>query len=67
MSPQARIGFHAASMEGQETGLGNTLVGAYLNKIGLPYAAVIYITKASPDSMTWLSVADAEKSGIEVE
>jgi hypothetical protein len=49
MSPQARIGFHAASMEGQETGLGNTLVGAYLNKIGLPYAAVIYITKASPE------------------
>ncbi|HEX3496944.1 MAG TPA: hypothetical protein VHT02_07200 [Methylocella sp.] len=68
MIPEARIGFHAAyNTEGQETGVGNALVGAYLNKIGLPYAAVIYITKASPDSMTWLSVADAEKRGIEVE
>jgi hypothetical protein len=68
MSREARIGFHAAyNTGGQETGVGNALVGAYLNKIGLPYAAVIYITKASPDSMTWLSVADAEKSGIEVE
>src|SRR5260370_3436968 len=68
MSPEARIGFHAAyNMEGQETGVGNALIGAYLNKIGLPYTAVMYITKASPDSMTWLSVADAEKSGIEVE
>jgi hypothetical protein len=68
MSPEARIGFHAAyNLEGQETGVGNALIGAYLNKIGLPYAAVIYITKASPDSMTWLSVADAEKRGIDVE
>jgi len=68
MSPEARIGFHAAyNMEGQETGVGNALIGAYLNKIGLPYTAVTYITKASPDSMTWLSAADAEKSGIEVE
>ncbi len=68
MSPEARIGFHAAyNREGQETGVGNALVGAYLNKIGLPYAAVIYITKAPPDSMTWLSVADAAKRAIEVE
>jgi hypothetical protein len=68
MSPEARIGFHAAydSETGQETGIGNALVGAYLNKIGLPYSAVIYITQASPNSMTWLSIADAEKRGIEV-
>jgi hypothetical protein len=68
MSPDARIGFHAAyNMKGQETGVGNALIGAYLNKIGLPYSAVTYNTKASPDSMTWLSVADAKKTGIEVE
>jgi hypothetical protein len=68
MGAEARIGFHAAyNTEGRETGVGNALIGAYLNKIGLPYNAVIYITKASPDSMTWLSVADAEKRGIEVE
>jgi hypothetical protein len=69
MSPQARVGFHAAysSETGQETGVGNALVGAYLNKIGLPYSAVIYITQAAPNSMTWLSIADAEKQGIGVE
>ena len=69
MSPQARVGFHAAysSETGQETGVGNGLVGAYLDKIGLPYSAVIYITQAAPNSMTWLSIADAEKQGIDVE
>jgi hypothetical protein len=69
MSPQARVGFHAAysSETGQETGVGNALVGAYLDKIGLPYSAVIYITQAAPNSMTWLSIADSEKQGIGVE
>jgi hypothetical protein len=69
MSAEARIGFHAAysSETGQETGVGNALVGAYLNKIGLPYSAVIYITQAAPNSMTWLSIADADKQGIDVE
>jgi hypothetical protein len=65
---RSRIGFHAAysSKTGQETGVGNALVGAYLNKIGLPYSAVIYISQAAPNSMTWLSIADAEKQGIDV-
>ena len=69
MSAEARVGFHAAysSETGQETGVGNALIGAYLNKIGLPYSAVIYITQAAPNSMTWLSIADAEKQGIDVE
>jgi hypothetical protein len=68
MSAESRIGFHAAyTRDGQETGVGNAIIGAYLNKIGLPYSAVIYITKAAPDSMTWLSVAEAEKLGIDVE
>jgi hypothetical protein len=69
MSAEARVGFHAAysSETGQETGVGNALVGAYLNRIGLPYSAVIYITQAAPNSMTWLSIADAEKQGIDVE
>jgi hypothetical protein len=69
MSPDARVCFHAAynSETGQETGVGNALVGAYLNKIGLPYSAVIYITQAAPNSMTWLSITDAGKRGIDVE
>jgi psiF repeat len=69
MGAEARVGFHAAysSETGQETGVGNALVGAYLSRIGLPYSAVIYITQAAPNSMTWLSIVDAEKQGIDVE
>jgi SPOR domain len=68
MGPASKIGFHSAynGDTGQVTGPGNALVGAYLNKIGLPYSAVVYITSASLESMTWLSKADAEKLGIEV-
>jgi hypothetical protein len=68
MAPNARIGFHAAYdlTSGQETGMGNALVGAYLTRIGLPYSAVIYITQAPPNSMTWLSLPDAKRRGIEV-
>src|SRR5258708_7937574 len=40
MRPAARIGVHGAyNMDSQMTGVGNALIGAYLNKIGLPYAA----------------------------
>jgi hypothetical protein len=68
MGTTARIGFHAAynGETRQVTGPGNALVGAYLNMIGLPSAAVIYITAASPDSIAWLSKSDAEKIGIDV-
>jgi hypothetical protein len=68
MAASGQIGFHAAydSRSGQETGVGNAIVGAYLTKIGLPYEAVIYITQAAPQNMTWLSVSEAIKRGIEV-
>jgi hypothetical protein len=64
----AQIGFHAASdpSTGQESGMGNALVGAYLTRIGLPVSAVLYITQASPDSMTWLSLSAAKSKGIDV-
>lgn len=70
MGTNARIGFHAAYTDDaggpNETSVGNALVGAYLTRIGLPYSAVVYITKASPTSMTWLTLSDAESRGIEV-
>ena len=68
MSPTAQIGFHAAYNEnsGQEGGMANALVGAFLAKMGLPYEAVIYATVAAPDSMKWLTVADAKRLGIDV-
>lgn len=70
MGKEARVGFHAVYIDnnGQkiETSVGNALVGAYANRIGLPDRAVIYITRAAPEEMTWLNLADAEKQGIDV-
>ena len=64
------IGFHAAYSirdgEATETGAGNALLGAYLNRIGLPDRAVIYITQAAPNEITWLSLSDAKLVGIDV-
>ncbi|WP_370157751.1 hypothetical protein [Bradyrhizobium yuanmingense] len=67
MSPEARIGFHAAyDGNGNETGIGNAILGAYVNKLGLSYSAVIYITQASPTSMTWLTAEEAKKNEIDL-
>jgi hypothetical protein len=64
----AQIGFHAAydPTTARETGVGTALVGAYLTRIGLPYEAVIYITRAGPTEMTWLNVSEAAQRGIRV-
>jgi hypothetical protein len=64
----AKIGFHAPydPTSGKETSVGNAVIGAYLTKIGLPYEAVIYITQAVPNDMTWLNMSDAAQRGIRV-
>jgi hypothetical protein len=66
----AKIGFHAAfvvrSGQASETGVGNALLGSYLGQLGLPEAAIVYITKAAPNSMTWLDVKEANQRGIHV-
>ncbi len=71
MGKTARIGFHAASVDKdgvrEQTSIGNALIGAYLNRIGLSDNAIVYITQPSPDEIRWLTKADAEKIGIEVE
>jgi hypothetical protein len=71
LDPTSQIGFHAAyTMAGglvAETGAGNAVLGAYLNELGLSESAVLYITRAAPQSMQWLSIADAARYGIEVE
>jgi hypothetical protein len=66
MFVDGKIGFHAASVSGRETGVGNALIGAYLTRIGLSYEAVIYITKAAPSEMTWLNSSDAARKGITI-
>lgn len=70
LSGTARVGFHAAyiNAEGQAavSSAGNALVGAYLNQLGLPTSAIVYITGTPPDGMQWLNFADARRYGIDV-
>jgi hypothetical protein len=70
MAADAQVGFHAAYVvrggQALETGIGNALIGAYLNRIGLSYSAVAYITGPAPTSMSWLNAADAMQHGIGV-
>ncbi len=67
----AKLGFHAAynisDDDKKESGQANAIVGAYLAKLGLSYAAVAYATAAGPDQMQWLHPADAQIIGIKVE
>ncbi len=71
MGPSGQVGFHAAyTVENgtpQPTSGGNALVGAYLNQIGLPDRAVLYITSTYPQEITWLKLQDAESLGIDVQ
>jgi hypothetical protein len=65
---QGRVGFHAAADGyGPKRGIssfGNALAGAYLSKLGMSYSAVVYLTKAAPSSMEWLTKPQATKFGI---
>src|SRR5712675_468320 len=66
----SKVGFHAAYVQkaggATESGPGNAVLGAYLDQIGLPEDAIVYITQAAPNAMKWLSLQDAAQHGIEV-
>jgi hypothetical protein len=67
----AKVGFHAAYVQQKtgvtaESGPGNAVLGAYLDQIGLPEDAIVYITQASPNTMKWLSMEEAAQHGIDV-
>jgi hypothetical protein len=69
MGATARIGFHAAYRSGPDgspvpASTGNALVGAYLNQLGLPTSAILYISEAPPEGMNWLSPGEARSHGI---
>lgn len=68
MGSNALVGFHAAytKEDGKVSSAANALVGAYLNQLGLSSSAVIYITSPQPDQMRYLTIADAQRVGIEV-
>jgi hypothetical protein len=66
----SKVGFHAAYVQKAgattESGPGNAVLGAYLDQIGLPEDAIVYITQAAPNSMKWLNMDEAAQHGIEV-
>jgi hypothetical protein len=66
---QSKIGFHAAYSEQtmRESGVANALIGAYLNKIGLGYEAVTYITSPALHEMQWLNFNAASQLKIHFE
>jgi hypothetical protein len=65
-----QVGFHAAYVEQGsakvESGVGNALVGAYLNTLGMSADTIIYMEMAQPDQITWLTQADAQRLGLDV-
>jgi hypothetical protein len=72
MGEGSTVGFHAAYREtGRRTpvadSVGNALVGAYLNQLGLSATAIAYITEPDPTDIRWLTFSDAAKIGITVE
>ena len=63
----AAVGFHAAyyAADGRVTAEGNAMVGAYLNRLRLSYAAIRYLTSTPPDSIRWLDCKALDDYGIE--
>jgi hypothetical protein len=70
MGVGSKVGFHAAYVvKGKgtaESAPGNAVLGAYLYQLGLSEDAIVYITRAGPASMQWLSTEDASQHGIDV-
>jgi hypothetical protein len=70
MGTGSKVGFHAAYIQKagttSESGPGNAVLGAYLDQIGLPEDAIVYITQAAPSSMKWLTMDEAAQHGIDV-
>ena len=69
MGANARIGFHAASVtdNSDASASANAVIGAYLHEVGITdFNAIIYLTKAGPQSITWLNPTDANHYRINV-
>ena len=70
MGPTSIIGFHAAYRLNagvpSESGVGNALVGAYLNRLGLSDRFIIFATQAAPDELQFVNIISARTLGLEV-
>ena len=68
MGEDAHVGLHAAYLRRNgvsvETGAANALIGAYLGRLGFDDHAIVYLTSAAPDDMTWILPTDRQRYGI---
>jgi hypothetical protein len=67
----ANVGFHAAYVlkaggAVAESGPGNAVLGAYLDRLGLSEEAIRYVTDAEPSTIHWMSMIEAAEHGIVV-
>jgi hypothetical protein len=69
LESKSKIGFHASYTRNgkvvQESGVGNALVGRYLTLLNLSERAVIFVTSAPPDKISWIHPEVARYAGIE--
>lgn len=70
LSASSNLGFHAAYrfVDGvaYESGVGNAVVGAFLNEIGIGLDAIKYFTIAGPDKFAKLTPRSARSLGIDI-
>lgn len=68
LGENGHVGLHAAYLRRNgvsvETGAANALIGAYLGRLGFGDRAIVYLTSAAPDEMTWILPADRQRYGI---
>lgn len=71
LGQDAHVGLHAAYLRRDgvsvETGAANALIGAYLGRLGFDDHAIVYLTSAAPNEMTWILPADRQRYGIAFE
>lgn len=70
MSPDSKIGFHAAYREEngeyKELGVANAEIGSFLTHLGLRIEAIRYFTVAGPDEFLLLTPERARSLGVDV-
>ena len=66
-----KVGFHATYIENNgkrmESGVGNAIVGSYLDQLHLSERAIIFATSAAPDEIKYLTLTNSADSEISTE
>ena len=71
LGASGKVGFHATYIESNgkrmESGVGNAIVGSYLDQLSLSEKAIIFATSAPPDEIKYLTLANNAESDISAE